>query len=69
MGKTLCDWSKRDIESRFEELCAITAHPRFLCRKCARSAHDERHLCKPRPRLPLAPPVAAAPADSHSPEK
>jgi hypothetical protein len=50
MGKSLCDWSKKDIEKHFEELCRVTADPRFTCRKCARSAHEARHLCKPRPR-------------------
>lgn len=55
MGKTLCDWSKKDIEKHFEELCAITHDPRFTCRKCARSAHDARHLCKPRRRIEPAP--------------
>jgi hypothetical protein len=52
MGKTLCDWSKKDIERHFEELCRLTADPRFTCRKCARSAHDADHLCKPRRRPP-----------------
>jgi hypothetical protein len=51
MGKTLCDWSKKDIERHFDELCRLTADPRFTCRKCARSAHDAKHLCKPRRRV------------------
>ncbi len=51
MGKTLCEWSKKDIEKHFAELCDLTADPRFICRKCARSAHEARHLCKPRRRL------------------
>lgn len=51
MGKTLCDWSKKDIEKHFEELCRLTTDPRFTCRKCARSAHESRHLCKPRARV------------------
>jgi len=50
MGKTLCDWSKKDIEKHFEELCRLTADPRFVCRKCARSARDADQLCKPRDR-------------------
>ncbi len=54
MGKTLCDWSKKDIEKRFDELCRLTADPRFICRKCARSAHEAHHLCKPRRRFPPA---------------
>lgn len=51
MGKTLCDWSKKDIEKHFDALCRLTADPRFTCRKCARSAHDEQSLCKPRRRV------------------
>lgn len=53
MGKTLCDWSKKDIEKHFEELFRLTTDPRFTCRKCARSAHDAEHLCKPRRRVSL----------------
>lgn len=52
MGKTLCDWSKKDIEKHFDELCRLTENPRFTCRKCARSAHEAGDLCKPRRRVP-----------------
>ena len=51
VAKTLCDWSKKDIEKHFDALCEITNAPRFTCRKCARSAHDSKHLCKPRKRI------------------
>jgi hypothetical protein len=46
--KTLCDWTKKEIEKRHEELCAIVAEPRHVCQKCARCAHFPRHLCKPK---------------------
>lgn len=51
MARTLCDWDKRDIEREVDKLAAIIGTPRFVCRKCARSAQDERYLCKPT-RLP-----------------
>jgi hypothetical protein len=53
VGETLCDWKKRDIEKRFDELVSIIAGPRFVCRKCARVAHGGKYLCKPK-RLPRA---------------
>ena len=51
MAKTLCDWSKSDIEKHFHKLAALVADPKFACRKCARSASVSKVLCKPR-RLP-----------------
>jgi hypothetical protein len=48
MGKTLCDWSKKDLEKHADELAKIVRDPRFYCRKCARSAHSSKVLCKPR---------------------
>jgi len=53
MAKTLCDWSKKDIEKEFDALCAIVHDPRYICRKCTRAAHISKHLCKPR-KLPPA---------------
>ena len=47
MGKTLCDWSKKDLEKHADELAKIVRDPRFYCRKCARSAHSSKVLCKP----------------------
>ena len=35
-----------------DELAKIVCDPRFVCRKCARAAHKEKHLCKPIP-LPV----------------
>jgi len=48
VAKTLCDWKKKDVEKHFEELCAMVADPRYVCRKCARCAHFPRFLCKPK---------------------
>jgi hypothetical protein len=48
MGKkTLCDWDKKEIEKNLDKLIQIIENPRFICRKCARSAHIAHHLCKP----------------------
>lgn len=48
MSKTLCDWSKKDIERDFDQLVAITKDANYICRKCARSAVASKYLCKPR---------------------
>lgn len=48
MAKTLCDWSKSDIEKKFDKLQKIIGHPTYICRKCARSASTSKVLCKPR---------------------
>ena len=60
MSKTLCDWSKSDIDKHFDKLSELVREPRFACRKCARSAHDSKSLCKPR-----ALPKIARESDSH----
>lgn len=48
MAKTLCDWSKKDIEKHWDELRALVENPRYICRKCARAASTSKVLCKPR---------------------
>ena len=62
MAKTLCDWSKKDIESKSAKLALILQNPRFYCAKCARCANDPRALCKAR-KLSLALKDALATAD------
>ena len=47
MAKSLCKWKKKEIEKDFHELARIIDKPRFVCKDCARSAHDKRFLCKP----------------------
>lgn len=56
MAKTLCDWSKKDLEKSADELAAIVREPRWYCRKCARVANISKVLCKPR-KLPGLDPV------------
>ena len=56
MGRTLCDWSKKDLEKHADKLAAIVREPRWYCRKCARVANTSKALCKPR-KLPGLDPV------------
>lgn len=49
MARTLCEWKKSEIVDDLEELAEIVRDPRYVCRKCARSAHKDKHLCKPMP--------------------
>ena len=52
MAKTLCDWSKKDIQNHPEKLAQIVCDPTFYCAKCARSANTPKRLCKAR-KMPL----------------
>lgn len=47
MSHTLCDWSKKDIERHADRLLEIVMPQNFLCLKCARTACDEKYLCRP----------------------
>jgi hypothetical protein len=53
MAKTLCDWSKKDIEKRANELAALLRDPQFYCRKCARGACTYKVLCEPKKLRPM----------------
>lgn len=46
MAKTLCDWSKKDIEKHALKLLRIVTPQNYLCLKCARTACDRHHLCR-----------------------
>lgn len=46
--ETLCDWTRRDLEKRFELLCEIVSQPRYICTKCGRAAGEKKWLCKAR---------------------
>jgi len=52
MAKTLCDWSKKEIDRNSDLLRELTNTPQYFCRKCARVANHSKILCKPR-KLPL----------------
>jgi hypothetical protein len=47
MGKTLCDWSKKEIERHAAELLTIVTPQRFICFKCAPTACGKHYLCRP----------------------
>ena len=45
--KTLCDFSKSEVQQNLPELINIVANPKYICRKCARAVNKEEYLCKP----------------------
>ena len=45
MGKTICDWSKKDIQKNAEKLLALTTDASFFCKKCGRVANSKKVLC------------------------
>lgn len=47
MVKSLCKWKKKEIEAKVNELTHIVDKPKFICKDCARCAHDKGYLCKP----------------------
>ena len=55
MTKALCKWKKKEIEKKLHELTHIVDKPRYICKDCARSAHDKNFLCKP-VKLPISHP-------------
>jgi hypothetical protein len=46
MAKTICDWSRKDLEKKASKLRALTESPCFYCRKCGRVADTKKALCK-----------------------
>ncbi|KFN38927.1 hypothetical protein KN63_03190 [Smithella sp. F21] len=44
--KHLCKL-KDHIKEDFEQYRQLVRNAKFVCMKCGRAAHDERHLCKP----------------------
>ena len=45
--KKMCKWKKEQIEKKVDKFSAIVQDPRYVCRSCARVAHDRKYLCKP----------------------
>ncbi|MEO1495534.1 MAG: hypothetical protein AAFV43_00115 [Planctomycetota bacterium] len=45
----LCDWSKKDLRERFEQLRELVRLPRYVCTKCGRAASQKDAVCKPKP--------------------
>jgi MinD superfamily P-loop ATPase len=46
MAKTICDWSRKEIERKASKLRELTEDPCFYCRKCGRVANTKKALCK-----------------------
>jgi len=46
---TLCELleDKKYLKKHFEDYKELVRDARFICKKCARVAHKEKHLCKP----------------------
>jgi hypothetical protein len=49
LKKTLCEYSRKDIEKNRDLFAAAVREPRYLCNKCARASNDKKLLCKPDP--------------------
>lgn len=45
----LCDWSKKDLRDRLDELKQLVSSPRYVCLKCGRATASKERLCKPKP--------------------
>ncbi len=48
MKGTLCDLKREEIEENWSAVCDLVRKPKYVCRKCARSAKNKDHLCKPK---------------------
>jgi len=46
MAKTICDFSKKDLEKEPQLLFELTRDPQFYCQKCGRVANTKKVLCK-----------------------
>ena len=46
MAKTICDFSKKDLENNSGLLFKLTRDPTFYCKKCGRVANTKKALCK-----------------------
>jgi hypothetical protein len=47
INKTLCDFSKSDIEKFDKEIRLLVKKPKFICKKCLRASSEKKYLCKP----------------------
>ena len=46
--KTLCEWEKKKIEKKSDDLMKLIIDAKYFCKKCARSANSKEVLCKPK---------------------
>ena len=47
INKTLCDFTKSDIDKYKKEIKKIVSNPKFMCKKCMRASSEKDLLCKP----------------------
>ena len=47
--KKLCGLKKDDMGKYSKKIIKIVSKPKFICKKCARVAKDEKYLCNPTP--------------------
>lgn len=53
MSRRLCKLSRNEILDGLGAIHRVVSNPRFVCRACARAAHDSSSLCKPTPLIGL----------------
>jgi transposase-like protein len=46
-AKTLCAFKKNYLKENLSKYKKLVRDARFLCKKCGRTAQDEKRLCKP----------------------
>lgn len=47
MNKSLCDFTKSEMETNHKMLKKLTKNPTYICKKCFRATSDKDFLCKP----------------------
>ncbi|WP_176720463.1 hypothetical protein [Desulfuribacillus stibiiarsenatis] len=47
-NKVLCKLCKDDcLKKCFDDYVELIKEPKYVCKKCGRTAHKEKNLCKP----------------------
>ena len=46
-NKTLCDFTKHDLDKYGKEIKKMIKKPKHLCKRCLRVSSDKNYLCKP----------------------
>jgi len=47
INKTLCDFTKNDLDKFNKELRLLVRKPKYICKKCFRACSEKELLCKP----------------------
>ena len=45
--KSLCDFTKSDLDKFNKELRLLVKKPKYICKKCFRACSEKEYLCKP----------------------